>query len=255
MSIRYARLGGKCRRAAALLTIAVAASGAQGDSARAKPRLVGIIDGFVSDSALAPLDKVTVSFVGAETQVVTGANGKFRFLEVPAGRYRILARRIGSEPVIAEVEVTPGQVTRPALMLEPAVTVLNAVRVETKTLSPKLMDFDRRRRAGEGQFLTAAEMEKHPAVSIADHLGRMQGIRIYRDTALNRRFSVTRPCAMDVYLDNIPMGPKLSDLPSPKEIAAIEVYSGPATMPLQFKRPTGVWCGIIMIWTKDGSTP
>jgi hypothetical protein len=220
-----------------------------------QPRATGIIDGLVSDTALVPLNQVTVSIMGTTIAVVTSENGRFRFVDVPAGRYQILARRVGSEPVLMQVEIAPGETLRPAVTLVPVVTTLAGVRVTGSRASSRLVDFERRRLAGEGQFLTAAEMEKRPAVAVEDYLQRMKGIRIQNGSALNRRFVITQPCAMNFYVDNIPRGTSIDDLPSPKEIAGIEVYLGPASMPVQFKRPTGVSCGIIMIWTKDDSTP
>ena len=43
----------------------------------------------------------------------------------------------------------------------------------------------------------------------------------------------------------------LDNLPSPKEIAGIEMYPGPATAPLQYGG-SGTRCGVILIWTKSG---
>ena len=60
-------------------------------------------------------------------------------------------------------------------------------------------------------------------------------------------------CAMQVVIDGVPMPPRfpLELLPTPREIAGIEVYSGPATTPAQF---SGLdrRCGLIAIWTRDG---
>lgn len=39
-------------------------------------------------------------------------------------------------------------------------------------------------------------------------------------------------------------------LPTPKEIAGIEVYDGPATVPAQFNG-LDRRCGMVLVWTKD----
>lgn len=71
---------------------------------------------------------------------------------------------------------------------------------------------------------------------------------------------------MQIYVDGVPLtdaGPHsnspydLTQLPSPKDIMGIEVYSGAATVPLWL--PTGpeagkLGCGAILVWTEDGST-
>ena len=44
------------------------------------------------------------------------------------------------------------------------------------------------------------------------------------------------------------------DLPPPSAMAGIEYYSGPATIPVQYKSTSGAgFCGVVLMWTKDGS--
>jgi hypothetical protein len=243
--------------------VAAASAAAQGDSTRAKPRAVGIIDGLVSDSALAPLNEVTISFVGGTTQVVTGVNGKFRFLEVPVGRYQILARKIGTEPVIAEVDVVADQVARLAMMLEPVATELKGVRVEAAAVgSIRLRGFEERRKAsGTGFFMTAAQIENSRVLTGAELVARAPNLLVRSfdaagvgGKAVSLRLPTKLRCPMHIVLDGIPLGDNLGDLPSPKELAGIEIYHGPASMPLEFKRWSGAaYCGLIVAWTKDGS--
>lgn len=47
-------------------------------------------------------------------------------------------------------------------------------------------------------------------------------------------------------------------LPSPKDVMGIEIYGGAATAPIWL--PIGpqvahIGCGVIMLWTRDGSEP
>ena len=60
-------------------------------------------------------------------------------------------------------------------------------------------------------------------------------------------------CPMQVYLDQValPTPFNLDLLPSPKEIAGIEVYAGAATIPPQFNG-FNRGCGVIIVWTRDG---
>ena len=70
--------------------------------------------------------------------------------------------------------------------------------------------------------------------------------------------------SVSVYVDGVALGPEaLSNLPSPKEIAAIEVYPGSATLPLWLsngpswvqssRRGSTMGCGAVLVWTRDGS--
>lgn len=60
-------------------------------------------------------------------------------------------------------------------------------------------------------------------------------------------------CPMQVYLDRIPLPTpfNLDLLPTPKDLAGIEVYSSAATAPAQYGGMNR-GCGIILIWTKAG---
>ena len=64
------------------------------------------------------------------------------------------------------------------------------------------------------------------------------------------------PCFMDVYIDGALVYTKaMTEAPFDlnsiglSHIAAIEVYTGPATMPAEFNR-TSRECGVIAIWTR-----
>ena len=59
---------------------------------------------------------------------------------------------------------------------------------------------------------------------------------------------------MQVYLDQVPLPSpfNLDLLPTPKDLAGIEVYAGASTIPAQFAGYNR-GCGVILVWTKAGS--
>jgi hypothetical protein len=61
---------------------------------------------------------------------------------------------------------------------------------------------------------------------------------------------------MKVIVDDVQMPTPfdLTLLPSPHELAGIELYTGPATLPVRYNS-LDARCGLILIWTKDGSAP
>src|SRR5262245_37205261 len=172
-----------------LMFASAAVANAQGDST-SRRRPTGTIDGLVSDTSLVPLDDVTVSFVGSTLKVVTGANGRFRFIDVPAGTHKLLARKIGREPTIADVEVLANETVAPALMLEPTVRALGAVRVNGRQLPPYLQEFELRRKSGEGQFLTMEQIEARHTLLVSDLMAGMKGIRMVENVAHSARTGV-----------------------------------------------------------------
>jgi Carboxypeptidase regulatory-like domain len=233
--------------AAACLLASLAHAQARGARAAAT---TGTIDGVVSDTSLAPLSDAAVMIVGTEIRVVTSVNGRFRLVAVPAGQYVLLVRRIGFEATTAKINVAESDTLRVSFTLEPAVASLDPVKVAAKSLSPKLTEFYERRKVGPGQFMTQDEIEKQNPVRTTDLLRRFLGMSVSDGGAKSLR----SPCTLTALVDGVTRYSKFNELPAPKEIAAIEFYAGPSEVPLQYKSMTTARCGLIMIWTRDGSS-
>ena len=242
-----------CRIAFVIVALAVSNSLAlaqQPVTGRAGPP--GTIDGFVADTNLVPLGDATVSIVGSNIQVVTGVNGRFRISKVSPGSYHLLVRRIGFEPALSSIEVPDADTIRMSILLERASTTLDTVMITGRHVSWKADEFLARRKFGDGEFITQEEIEKRNTPWVGGLLETLAGVNVVpagsAHVAINRRAG----CAFQVMLDGMPTEKDLDMLPSPKMLMGIEVYLGPATMPLQFKRPGGrPSCGVIMIWTRD----
>lgn len=227
---------------------------------------VGVIDGVITDTLLRPLPVSDVTVVGTGARVTTAANGRFRFLRVSAGQYLMVVRRIGYAPTSSIVQVGQADTLRVSYTLARSVSVLDTVRVRERRVSMRMSQFEARRAQGIGQFLTLEDIEKCGSVQISDYLRSMRGVDVSRQTqeafggniALSRReggsFSTgSGACAMQVLLDGIvlPRSFDLDLLPSPKQIAGVEVYSGAATVPPQFSGADRR-CGLIAVCARDG---
>lgn len=245
--------------------LAFQASAAQSVPSPASSRTLATIDGIVSDTSLAPLHAAFVSIVGTPLRVGTGDNGRFRITNIRAGHYLVIVKRVGYRPVSGVIEVTPGDTLRVAYTLEPVVTTLATVTVSEKPLSGRMTDFLTRRKAGFGEFMTQEQIEAKNAVYATELFRNFKTINVSPITssvvtqyyALSHREGANPTlgaCPMTVYLDQVllPTPFNLDLLPSPKDIAGIEVYSGPSTTPPQF---AGLdrGCGVILVWTRDGS--
>src|SRR5262252_9279383 len=103
------------------------AESAHNDSAPlSAPRAVlDSLRGTVVDSAGTPIGGVQVTLVELARRATTDKSGVFVFGDVPAGRYTLVARRIGYAAVSDTVRVGRGQValrlTRLATNIEPVV--------------------------------------------------------------------------------------------------------------------------------------
>lgn len=242
---------------------------------------VGTFDGLVTDTSLAPVGDAEVTVLRTSLKIRTGPNGRFRFSRMPAGQYLIIVRRIGFHPTSGIVEVLANDTLRVAYALTRAPQGLDTVHVVTERRSFRMMEFEDRRKFGEGQFLTQEQIDKHNSVYVSDLLrfffrgvtiqasGNTAGgaAREYANSTRgyggvttlgdpnNPRTQVVVPvtCPMQVVVDDVlmPTPFDLALLPSTREIAGIELYTGPATMPVRYNG-LDARCGLILIWTKDG---
>ena len=232
---------------------------------------VGVIDGLVTDTTLAPLRGAYVSVMRTPLSVATGANGRFRITNIPVGQYIVIVKRAGFHPTSQVLEVSAKDTLRLSYMLGqiPANELAPIVITEkVGALSPRMKDFDARRKRGEGEFMTEDQINKHnpgfptellrlfSSISVVPTSGG-GGTYIYYPVSARATGGMTSTgqatCFMTVFVDNVPMPApfNLDLLPSPREMAGIEVYAGSATMPIQYAS-LNRGCGIILVWTKDG---
>ncbi len=227
------------------------------------PSAYGVIDGVVTDTLLRPLESADISVVGVGAHVVTSINGRFRMLQVPPGQYLLVARRIGYAPTSGIIQVPAEDTVRLSYALLRSNNLLDTVKVQARRVSLRMAEFEGRRRQGIGQFVTQEDLERRGSPQVADFLRNIRGIELLRNTsqafgdmvAISRREGDAQQggCPMQVVLDGIVLPGKfnLDLLPSPKQIAGIEVYSGPATVPPQFGG-NDRRCGLIAVWTREG---
>jgi hypothetical protein len=228
-------------------------------------RDVGVIDGIVNDTSLSPLRGAFVSILNSKIRVGTGPNGRFRITKVPAGQFLLVVKRTGYRPTSAVVEVRASDTLRLAYTLEPIANMLDPMIVTEKAISLRVAEFNQRRRAGIGEFMGSAEIERINSVYPTELFRRFMSVNVgpSRTSALTEYFALSRreggnpqlgACPMTVYVDQVPMPTpfNLDLLPPPKDLAGIEVYSGASTTPPQFSGMNR-GCGVILVWTRDGS--
>jgi Carboxypeptidase regulatory-like domain/TonB-dependent Receptor Plug Domain len=228
----------------------------------------GEIHGIVVDTAGRPLTGVNVFDLTGAWRVVTPVNGQFRVASVPPGEHRIVARRPGFKPDTLGLILVAGDTAAIRFALGAAVVTLPDVLVSGDGDSPRLAGFERRRQGGNGgRYITRAEIEAQSPTETTDLLRRVMGIQIADSNGvavvisarggkvvLNGRQRVTVPCLLRLGVDGFMKDPgfTINSIP-PAEIHGIEIYEGPASIPLQFNesRRTDAYCGLIMIWTRS----
>ncbi len=235
---------------------------------------LGVIDGFVSDTNLVPLRGAYVTLPQVRVRIGTSPAGRFRIDSVAAGQYLVIVRRAGYRPTSEILNIAAGDTVRVSYTLERAVEEtgaahsLDPVMVEAKRQSAQMRDFEQRRKAGLGLFITADELKARGSTATSDALMAVPAMTVTPDQsnggaliAMSRRegggiTSLGEPayCPMLVLLNGVRLSLEfdLRMLPPPTDIAGIEIYSGAASIPAQFAGADSK-CGVMLVWTKDGS--
>lgn len=210
----------------------------------------GRLVGRVFDRATGgPVAAAVVSVLGRPMAAESDRQGRFRLSGVPVGEHEIEVRHIGYARLRHAVSVTSGLTTEAEIGLVPEPVELEPlVATATRSRRLEIKGFYERRHWGEllglGTFITAADIERWPS-SRVDQVVTNRVVGISRGL-FNRRTG----CVMQTYLDGmrVPVG-ELRHLVLPIEVAGIEVYKGPASLPAEFGG-SGSRCGVIAIWTK-----
>lgn len=220
----------------------------------------GAIAGQVADAESGePIAGVVVSLEGTDIGVVSGRNGNFAIPNVPAGRYTVIAERIGFEETHAQdVSVVAGGTTAVNLSMEQAVLALQEI-VATGLVDPV---------EGVRSPISVARVDREtmPIVvsgnAVQNLQGRVAGMSINRQSGqpgegvtmmLRTPTSVTGTGEPLIVVDGIILGgvidgPETVDIEG-ANIESIEVVRGAAAASLYGSRAAA---GVISITTDRG---
>lgn len=223
--------------------------------------LVGIV---VDSLTGAPLVGASVVAVEPGLAAVADDRGQFELPGVSSGDFTILIRHAGYRPSKARFELT---VTRPVrvdfgtIALAPLVFELDPVRVEAEAVSDKLrrVGFFHRMSSADGTFLTWEDIRDQDPTNTSELFRRIPGFRTSQDGSIGSRRGIPSlssglsRCEVNYYIDGVHTAAPNIDVVLPAAIAGVEVYSGAATIPPSFRVAGNPKCGVIAIWTRDGS--
>lgn len=239
------------RVALAVLVLALPLRAAVGQPA------TGAIAGSVRDSVGAPVAAAEMTVDGVARRAITDTAGRFRFEQVPAGQRIVAVRRIGFRRAQLSVIVEAERTAEARVVLGRLVQQLDAVVVEAPRgrRARHLAGFYERRRLGAGRFLTQERIDERQALSLPELLSsELPGVRIVSTRYVNQGIRLRGlSCPPLVWLDGSPAPAAEFDLSAiqPSTVSAIEVYSGPATVPGEFQLPRGAHaCGVVVVWSR-----
>ncbi len=227
----------------------------------------GDITGVVGDTAQLPIADVQVMLHALAMRVVTDARGRFRFRNIKPGTYDLSVQRIGYEPLTFAVDVRDRDSLSLDVQLNAATTNIAPMVVRENAISRHLIDvgFEERRRstnAPPSQFITRAEIAKRNPIDLTQLISRMSGRLkecaapiVYVDGSLRPALPRDPPMITSspkeaARVGDPPPRPRVTDGIPPDLVDGMELYIGPAQIPLQYK---AAWRGgdcLVLIWTR-----
>jgi len=245
-----------------------------------------MVEFSVTDEAGAPLSGTTLDVITPEGITRTfnvGANGRALMPDAGTGRLSVRARKIGYRPGELVATIAAGRNTIPIIMSSADFPTLDTVRIigDERRRGDRFDEFESRRLSGAAtRSITRAEIVKRnpveawqmltnvPSVKIATQGGQVIARSMRGEISTLLGPNANLPCYMRVMIDgvlmnmdiftedrngmkSIPIGTSLNVLPPPDAIRGMEVFAGPASIPMQYGGAgASKWCGLIAVWTR-----
>jgi hypothetical protein len=219
----------------------------------------GVIKGTVSSSLGGTLEGAQLRlFFGSipSARTETDETGSFTFAKVPSGPAWIEVRRLGFRPESLQVTVVDDVAVEQPIQMTRIATELTAVRVlGRRDITGPMAGFYYRQQTGSGRFFTYQEIARRNPSNMTDMLRMVPGIRIEGRGQQNTVRIRGSRCAPLVWLDGQALMAGEVDLDSfdPRTFEGIEIYSGPAAVPVEFQRNQRMSsaCGTIVLWSRQ----
>lgn len=204
-----------------------------------------------------------IRYVGDGRTVSSDSAGRFSLLALPSGTSEFVVRAASFPDLRAVVDLAAGKESVQVFEMDSTAAgrsprTLSPVTITAPAAPPvsyRLVDFERRRKTGRGQYLTEEELLKSGAMNLQDAVRPLRGVTeecsfVGIDRCVLRMSRAPVHCQPDYVVDerlNNDFGPYTPI----RDIVAIEVYSGPSDVPGEFAGRTA-GCGVIVIWTRSG---
>lgn len=215
------------------------------------------VAGTVTDMAGRPLSGVEVRLVASDAQVrVTRTDEEGRFMTAGKilGRCWLQLQRVGYKAHNVEL-FFPRDSTRPLLIqLESVERGSDGVPgAGNPDADGTLKEFQERRQTNSlGHYFTRDEIVRRQPQYLSEVLRSVPGV-ILSSSRTGGFVLRMRGCryAPVVWVDRIRVaGTELDDIARADDVAALEVYTGPAGVPPQYFDRSNVGCGTILVWMR-----
>jgi iron complex outermembrane receptor protein len=226
----------------------------QGNPKPARTQLqTGTITGRVTDAATGTaLQGVSVRLGGTQRSALTGADGRFRVEQVPAGTYTLVASRLGYVEQSQQVTVATEQtatadfaLSASALPLEEVVVTGTVVPTEVRALPTPISVIT----AETLQRQNIARVDQVFRGQVPGSISWDQGASDHYSSIMVRGASSLQVNSIKTYVDGIELSSSAFALIDPNSIERIEVIRGPQASTIYGSDASG---GVMQIFTKKG---
>lgn len=222
-----------------------------GETVAAQATLLGrVIDSELGQAVAS----ATVRIKPGPAPLTTDTLGRFEAQGLAAGAVEVTIEALGYQTAVYTVRLGAADTVNGVFPLDFTGYRLAEVAVTARAelLVPRYLDFERRRRNGQGAYLRWDELAKKGYGSVGDALHVVRGVRIRcnQETFECFVFMARTPyCQPTWWIDGVQVYSFQENTPI-RDIYGIEVYRGPGEVPGEFGGSNAA-CGVIVIWTKS----
>ena len=206
----------------------------------------------------------------------TGETGHALLPGITPGRLSVRARKVGYTPGMVLAAVAAGRNTVPVVLSSSRAPELDTVRIvgDQRRRVDRFDEFESRRLNGAAtKSITRDEIVQRNPVDAWQMLTNTSSVKIAQLGGLviarsmrveNAQLKSDKPCYMRAMVDGVLLpedrdvdgggknfATNLASLPAPDMIHGIEVFAGPASIPVQYGGSgSNKWCGLIAVWTR-----
>lgn len=228
-----------------------------------RPTAAVLLGRVVVDSTKQPIGGAEVVIPSLDRRTTTDSLGRFRLDGIAPGRRGLRVNRIGYAPLRTAVEFSAGDTVELEIGISPSTEEMAAVEiVEAQNSQRHLLEFERRRATGTGEYLTEEDIRRRSRGRLSEALRTLGGVSVLSTgngvVLVGSRASgrATGTCYTAVMLDNVwvydgdrTQTPFNVNSINPDDLAALEYYRGLSNTPVELQGIRNS-CGVLVLWTK-----
>ena len=238
---------------------------AQAGAAAAPPGTVVLRGRVLARATDGPIRDAAIVLEGDSVRARTDSTGAFSVTGLVPGPHAVIVRAIGFVEVAFMAELRAGAKLEYMIRLDLVPVAQELAPVTVRTDAPvrpsyRLVDIERRRKTGRGQYLGLEEIEQSRASTLPDLTRGMRGVSMHCGGTLygggiGCRIQMVRApngCQPDYVVDGR-VDNMFGGATPVRDIVALEIYTGPSDVPGEFAG-TNAGGGVVVIWTRSGPT-